>query len=212
MQRSLVSSDFRPAASRVCAIPPPSACRQGSRLPSMIGSSRRAPCSRWCRSSSSNTVEFVKFAKGRRVSVSAGDARSYSRSITKAWRSNLPRRTRCASRASCPAIVRGRVDDAAVCSTRDADGWQATRSRDAARSTYHLRAEWPRTKPPRPFVGRMFYYVLDAPRLTCISSRKQHSESGGSRNRGGRRETWVGAARLHQLKFLRRAPTGARSR
>lgn len=33
--------------------------------------------------------------------------------------------------------------------------------------------EWPRSKRPEPFGGRMFYYVLDSTRLTCFSSGKR---------------------------------------
>jgi hypothetical protein len=50
--------------------------------------------------------------------------------------------------------------------------------------------EWPRAKPPEPFVGRMFYYVLDQARLTCLSYKEANTpERGGSRSRGGRRVT-----------------------
>lgn len=36
-----------------------------------------------------------------------------------------------------------------------------------------LKREWPRPKRPEPSVGRMFYYVLDPTRLTCLSLRKR---------------------------------------
>ena len=64
------------------------------------------------------------------------------------------------------ATVRRRVEDAGgtfEIATRPDGGTPLARSRSR-------KAEWPRAKRPRPFVGRMFYYVLDAPALTCIPS------------------------------------------
>jgi hypothetical protein len=47
-------------------------------------------------------------------------------------------------------------------------------------------------KPPRPFVGRMFYYVLGTSRLPCISSRKQHSDAVAAASGGEGGLSWVG--------------------
>jgi signal transduction histidine kinase len=58
------------------------------------------------------------------------------------------------------------------------------RTRRPGRSNASPKREWPRSKRPRPFVGRMFYYVLDIPRLTCVSSKKRCPVRGGSRTRG----------------------------
>jgi hypothetical protein len=71
----------------------------------------------------------------------------------------------------------------------------------------------PAAEPPRPFVGRMFYYVRHAPAVSCLSVKEATPPGGGSRSRGERAGPWVGRARFGtDRRDLRRAPQGARSR
>ena len=88
------------------------------------------------------------------------------------------------------AMVRRRVEDAGgvlEIATRSDGG---TRSRVVVPNTLETGSYKPKGlggKPPRPFVGRMFYYVLLLPALSCSPSGKRHSKCGGRREWRGRR-------------------------
>ena len=127
--------------------------------------------------SCSTSTTTVSASTMRRAAAPYRPAISASR-----WSAAESRTSAGASR-SPPALTAGptRVSS----SRRSAVDWTNIRGRKMR--------EWPRSKRPEPFVGRMFYYVLDAPPPNLLLVTEANTpKRGGSRNRGGRRETWVG--------------------